>query len=132
MYFLRTTWGWLGVMGVFLIVVGRTLPLVAIGVVLALPGAILLPARLRVSHEGIVTRNPFLLTRRNLGSANISQLTCGRGWQGYYGTWGVSAVMSGGDVIPIVETMSFTSRGARRWMQYLSAKLDLTSRPPAD
>src|ERR1700741_2208125 len=131
MYFLRTTWGWLGVIGVIMIVVGRTVPLVSIGMVLALPGAILLPARLRVSHEGIVTRRPFLLTRRSLLGADISRLTCGRDWRGYYGTWGVSAVMSSGDVIPIVETMSFTSRGVTRWMDYVSAKLDLTSRSPS-
>jgi hypothetical protein len=105
---------------------------VFIGVVLGVPAAVLLPARLSVSHEAIVTRTPFLLTRRTLCRANISQLTCGRDWRGYYGTSGVGAVMSNGDVIPIVETISFTSRGATRWMEYLSAKLELTSRALAD
>ena len=92
----------------------------------------LLPARLKVSHEGIVTRRVFRLTRRVLRRADISHLTFGRDWRGYYGTWGVCAVVLSGDVVPIVETISFTSRGASRWMDYLSAKLELISRAPAE
>jgi hypothetical protein len=124
-YYLMSSWGELAILGVMLAAVGRTVPLVSIGVPLMLPGLLLLPRRLQVRDGVLITRQPFLMTRRAVDLASISRLEVRNPleWGGRVGTYGVSAILTDGRVVPVTESMSFTRRRASRWLPFLEAIL---------
>ena len=135
MYFLLSSWGRLAILGVILATVGRTAPLAVIGTLLVLPGLVLLPRRLQVKDGVLITRRPFLMTRRSVEVASIScvEVRTPVAWGGQSGSYGVSAILKDGEVVPVTESMSFTRRGASRWLAFLEEIQARTSGgPPRD
>ena len=120
-FYLLSSWGELAILGVILATVGRTVPLVVVGALLVLPGAMLLPRRLQVKDGVLITRRPLLMTRRTVEVAAISRFEVRQpiDWGGRTGSNGVSAILNDGQVVPVTESMSFTRRGASRWLPFL-------------
>jgi hypothetical protein len=125
-YYLLSSWGALAILGVILATVGRTIPLLSIGVLLMLPGLLLLPRRLQVIDGVLITRRPFLMTRRAVDVATIScfEVRNPNQWGGRWGTYGVSAILTDGHVVPVTESMSFTRRSACRWLSFLEEMVE--------
>jgi hypothetical protein len=124
-FLLSSVWTFVALIGVLVIVVGDMTPVsLLVGLLMFVPSVVVLARPARVADGVLITRRPYLMTRRVVRVDEITSVELGlmpAEWGGPWGFHGVRLILKDGSKVPVPESACWSRSHAGRWADALTA-----------